>query len=172
MCRPRCALEISDSSQNRLGKIEDIIRQSKYGIHDISFMEIDPKTKLARLNMSFELGLFLASKSFGSGLQKRKVALIFDRGGYRYRKALSDISGQDISHHGGQPRKAIREIRDWLDTCQGGAYSLPGGEYISAQYKQYIKQLPSASARIHLNANQLTYSDICRSIESWLKDNA
>ena len=172
MYRPRCALEISDSSQNRLGKIEDIIRQSKYGIHDISFMALDPKTKLARLNMSFELGLFLASKSFGSGQQRRKVALIFDRGGYRYRKALSDISGQDISHHEGRPKKAIREVRNWLDTCQGRAYSLPGGEHIGAQYEKYSKQLPAASARIHLNANQLTYSDICRSIESWLKDSA
>jgi hypothetical protein len=98
-------------------------------------MALDPKTKLARLNMSFELGLFLASKSFGSGQQKRKVALIFDRGGYRYRKALSDISGQDISHHEGRPKKAIREVRNWLDTCQGGAYSLPGGEYIVRSMK-------------------------------------
>ena len=63
--RPRCAREISDSSQNRLAKIEGIIRQSQFGIHDISFMSIDPTTKLPRLNMSFELGLFLAAKSFG-----------------------------------------------------------------------------------------------------------
>lgn len=170
--RPRCALEINNSSQNRLAKIEDIIRQSKFGIHDISFMEINSKTKLPRLNMSFELGLFLASKSFGTGRQKHKVALILDRSGYRYRQALSDISGQDISFHKGDPSKAICEVRDWLDTCQGGSYSLPGGRHIAGQYKKFYEQLPSASAAINLNADQLTYSDICRSIQSWLKDNA
>jgi hypothetical protein len=77
--RPRCAREVSDSSQNRLAKIQKIIGESKFGIHDISIMELDPKTKLPRFNMPFELGLFLAAKNFGSKQQKSKVALIFDR---------------------------------------------------------------------------------------------
>jgi hypothetical protein len=170
--RPRCALEISDSSENRLSKIEGIIRQSKFGIHDISFMSIDPITKLPRFNMSLELGLFLAAKTFGTGRQKQKIALILDHSGFRYRAALSDISGQDISFHEGDPRKAIREVRDWLDTCQGGAYSLPGGEHIGDQYQRFCEQLPTASMDIRLNADQLTYADVCRAIEAWLKDNA
>jgi len=65
--RPRCALEISDSGQNRLEKIKNIIGQCKYGIHDISFMTLDKATGLPRFNMSFELGLFLAAKTFGTG---------------------------------------------------------------------------------------------------------
>jgi len=52
--RPRCALEISDSSENRLSKIESIIADSQLGIHDISFTNIDQKTKLPRFNMPFE----------------------------------------------------------------------------------------------------------------------
>jgi hypothetical protein len=170
--RPRCAREVSDSSQNRLAKIEGIIRQSQFGIHDISFMSIDPTTKLPRLNMSFELGLFLAAKSFGRDRQKHKVALILDNSGYRYRDALSDISGQDIAFHDGDPKKAIREVRDWLDTCQGGAHSLPGGEYLGDQYKKFCNQLPAALEKFSLNADQLTYADICRSIAVWLRDNA
>jgi hypothetical protein len=170
--RPRCAFEINDSTQNRLAKIEGIIRVCMFGIHDISFMSIDPTTKLPRLNMSFELGLFVAAKSFGTGRQKRKIALILDRTGYRYRDALSDISGQDISYHDGDPQKAIREVRDWLDACQSSAYSLPGGAYIADQYQRFCEHLPKASADIKLNPDQLTYADICRSIEAWLKDNA
>jgi hypothetical protein len=85
--------------------------------------------------MSFELGLFLASKSFGSGKQKRKNALILDRSGHRYQRALSDISGQDIALHNGSSKKAICEVRDWLDNCQARAYSLPGGEHINALFK-------------------------------------
>jgi hypothetical protein len=167
---PRCAL--SDSSENRLAKIEGIIRQCKLGIHDISFMSLDETTKLPRLNMSFELGMFLAAKSFGSGRQKRKIALILDGSGYRYRAALSDISGQDIAFHEGDAKRAIREVRDWLNTCHGGAHSLPGGEYISGQYDKFSRQLPAASDKIRLNAEQLTYADICRAIEAWLRDNA
>jgi hypothetical protein len=170
--RPRCAREISDSSQNRLAKIEAIIRQSQFGIHDISFMSIDPITKLPRLNMSFELGLFLAAKSFGRDRQKRKVALILDDSGYRYRDALSDISGQDIAFHDGDPKKAIREVRDWLDTCQGGEYSLPGGKHLGDQYEKFCDQLPAALEKISLNVDDLTYADTCRSIAVWLRDNA
>jgi hypothetical protein len=135
-------------------------------------MQLDPRTKLPRFNMSFELGLFLAAKSFGAGRQKRKVALIFDSSGYRYRDALSDISGQDIASHQGAPEKAIREVRDWLDACRGGAVSLPGGGHIKSQYDKFCRELPTASRKLNLNSADLTYADLCRSIESWFKNNA
>jgi hypothetical protein len=170
--RPRSAWEISDSSQNRLAKIVAIIRESKFGVHDISMMEIDSRTRLPRFNMPFELGLFLAAKSFGAGQQARKVALILDKDGYRYRDALSDISGHDIAAHGGDAEKAIREVRNWLDTGRDHARSLPGGAYITSQYQKFAGDLPSASARQKLDAASLTYADLCRAMESWLKDNA
>jgi len=122
-----------------------MIRESRFGIHDISFMELDPTTKLPRFNMPFELGLFLAAKSFGTAQQRRKVALILDSGDFRYRQALSDISGQDIATHSGSAEKAIHEVR--------------------------TRQLPSASKKYKLDADKLTYADLCRAMESWLKDN-
>jgi len=36
---PRCSLELSDATQNRLVKIEGIITECRYGIHDISRTE-------------------------------------------------------------------------------------------------------------------------------------
>jgi len=48
------------------------------------------------MNMPFELGLFLGAKRFGAGLQGKKAAIVLDRAPFRYRAALSDISGQDI----------------------------------------------------------------------------
>ena len=170
--RPRCALEVSDSSENRLSKIEAIIRRSRFGVHDISFMSLDRRTRLPRFNMPFELGLFFAAKSFGSGRQRRKVALILERSGYRYRAALSDISGQDIVLHRRIAKRAIRAIRDWLNSCDRRPESLPGGDYINSRYYKFCRQLPAASKRLKLNAEQLTYADICRAIEAWLKDNA
>jgi hypothetical protein len=168
--RPRCALEISDSTENRLSKIEGIIGDSKFGIHDISFVDLDPKTKLPRFNMPFELGMFFAAKHFGSGWQKQKIALVLDKSGYRYRASLSDISGQDISVHKGIAKTAIHQIRDWLNTGPHAGNSLPGGDHISEQYKKFSRQLPAASKKLKLNARDLTYSDICRAIEAWLKD--
>jgi hypothetical protein len=165
-------LEISDSSENRLAKIVGIIRASKFGIHDISMMEIDAKTKLPRFNMPFELGLFLAAKSFGAGQQSRKVALILDKDGYRYRDALSDISGQDIATHDGDAEKAIHEVRNWLDSSHTQTNSLPGGGHIATRYRMFDRDLPSASARQKLDPNTLTYADLCRAMESWLKENA
>lgn len=123
--RPRCALEISDSSQNRLAKIETIIQESKFGIHDISFVEIDLGTRLPRFNMPFELGMFFAAKRFGSAQQKKKIALVLDTRAFRYRASLSDISGQDIEVHGGIQRTAIRKVRDWLSTCYRGSTPRP-----------------------------------------------
>jgi hypothetical protein len=170
--RPRSAWEISDSSQNRLAKIVAIIRESKFGIHDISMMEIDPRTKLPRFNMPFELGLFLAAKSFGARQQARKVALILDNDGYRYRDALSDVSGQDIAAHGGDAEKAIHEVRNWLDSSRTHTKSLPGGAYLTAKYRAFHRNLPAASESQKLNASKLTYADLCRAMESWLRDNA
>ncbi len=170
--RPRCALEISDSSENRLAKIANIVEQSQFGIHDISYMKLDPNTKLARFNMPFELGLFFGAKRFGSRLQKQKIALVLDHGGYRYRAALSDISGQDIAVHKGNATIAIRQVRDWLDTCRQSRNSLPGGDHIAKQYTIFSRQLPVRSNGLKLNVSELTYADICRAIEAWLKDNA
>ena len=89
--RPRCALEISDLSQNRLSKIEETIAQSQFGIHDISFTKIDKKTKLPRFNMPFEAGVFFAAKRFGAGKQKLKIALILDKKAYRYRESYGNF---------------------------------------------------------------------------------
>jgi hypothetical protein len=170
--RPRCALELSDSSENRLSKIEAIIRQCKFGIHDISVMGIDPQTRLARLNMAFELGMFLGAKRFGAGRQKQKIALVLDKHRYRYRAALSDISGQDIASHRGVARNAIREVRDWLNASGQTGSSLPGGAYICESFHRFSRQLPAGSRSQKLHVRELTYADLCRAIEAWLEKNA
>jgi len=75
----RCALEISDATQNRFEKIVKIISESKYGIHDISRTELDPLNSLPRFNMPLELGLFLGCRKFGSRKHSTKVCVILDK---------------------------------------------------------------------------------------------
>src|SRR3989442_598150 len=75
---PRCALEVDNSGEVRIDTILRLIRESKYGIHDISRIEIDRINGLPRFNMPFELGLFLGARKFGVREQKSKSALILD----------------------------------------------------------------------------------------------
>jgi hypothetical protein len=121
--------------------------------------------------MPFELGLFLAAKEFGSNEQKDKIALIFDSTSYRYRQSLSDISGLDIGTHDGTPEGAIEGVRNWLDSSRGGRISLPGAAYLIDKYNNFSNGLPAASEELNLDANKLTFGDMCRAMELWVKVN-
>ena len=125
----RSALEISDASQVRLEKILNIINSSKFGIHDISRTEVEPKTKYPRFNMALELGLFLAAKRFGVNRQKQKVVIILDKEKFRYQKFISDIAGQDISAHQNKPKNVVTIVRNWLRSSSNRK-SIPGGSAI------------------------------------------
>ena len=92
----RSALEAEDSAEVRMDKIAKIIKDCRYGIHDISRTEVGADTGLPRFNMPLELGLFLGAKRFGSRTDKPKACLILDRARYRYQQFCSDIAGQDI----------------------------------------------------------------------------
>jgi hypothetical protein len=120
----RCALEVDDSGEVRIAKINRIIRECRHGIHDISRTELDRVENLPRFNMPLELGLFLGAREFGTGKQKQKRALILDVESYRFQKFCSDISGQDIKAHEGSADKAIRAIRNWLATTLDGSITL------------------------------------------------
>jgi len=50
--KPRCALERDSGTKERLKKILEIIHSCQFGIHDLSFMRVDPGTKLPRYNMA------------------------------------------------------------------------------------------------------------------------
>lgn len=48
-----------DSAGTRIGKIETLIEECPFGIHDISRPEFDAVNSLPRFNMLLEVGLFL-----------------------------------------------------------------------------------------------------------------
>lgn len=73
---PRCALEYADSGAIRFNKICNLIKECHYGIHDISRVQLDAKTRLPRFNMPFELGLYIGAKIFGNGQGREKVCLV------------------------------------------------------------------------------------------------
>jgi hypothetical protein len=168
--RPRCALEIQDSSQVRIDKIFSIIAESQFGIHDISRTDLDSASRLPRFNMPLELGLFLGAKRFGLREQRHKVGLILDREPYRYQAFISDIGGQDIRAHGDDAKAVIAIVRDWLRSASRRS-DIPGGRVISTRYERFIAQRPALCHELRISEDELTFNDLTWLISEWLRVN-
>lgn len=166
----RSAREEDDGGEFRLAKIERIIEECRYSVHDISAVTLDRKNKLPRFNMPLELGLFLGCKRYGGKTQHNKVALILDSDPYRYQIFISDIAGQDIHAHGGDVKTVIREIRTWLATVSKRK-QLPGGKDIFDRYERFQADLPALSAALKLQMSEITFKDLRQMIVDWLRQN-
>jgi hypothetical protein len=164
----RCALEEDDAAEFRLSKIERIVEECRFGIHDLSAVALDTATNLPRFNMPFELGLFLGCKRFGSEAQNKKKCLVLDRDPYRYRAFISDISGQDIRSHNGESERAIREVRDWLRAASRRR-TLPGGGEILEHYRRFQNDLPRICTELSLEPDRLTFLDFSEATVQWLR---
>ena len=111
---PKIASESSDSGELRVDKICQLIKASKYSIHDLSRLKSQEADEFYRLNMPFELGIDYGCRRFGTGRLKEKRFLILEKEAYDYRKALSDLAGVDIKSHGDEPVKIVQAIRHWF----------------------------------------------------------
>jgi len=168
---PRSALEKSDSGQSRIDKIYDLVATSKLGLHDISRTELDQESQLPRFNMPLELGIFLGAKRFGGSNHAEKMCLILDRDRYRFQRFLSDIAGQDIKSHDNIPERVIHGIRDWLNTVHMHG-NLPGSGMITRRYQKFREEIPRICAAMNLEEDELTYTDYCAVVSSWLSENS
>lgn len=166
----RCALEEEDTSQVRIDKIYSIIADCRYGIHDISRIELDDDSGFPRFNMPLELGIFLGAKKFGIEEQKRKKCLVLDKEPYRYQQFISDIAGQDISTHNNTSEGIIKCVRDWLRTASGRR-TIPSGSIISERYQNFVEDLPETARECRLTVGDLIFNDYTLVIEEWLKAN-
>ena len=103
--------ETESSGHIRVQQIMELIRISKYSIHDIS--RSNPN-EAPRFNMPYELGLDIGCQNFGNKLLRTKRCLIVDSQRFRYREVFSDISGQDIKDHNNDPQQLIGKVREWF----------------------------------------------------------
>lgn len=166
----RSALERDDGSEVRIDKIRRIIGESSFGVHDISRTEADSLTALPRFNMPLELGIFLGAKYFGAANHARKSCVILDRDRYRYQAFCSDLAGHDIHAHGDSERELVRAVRDaartWIPERR-----LPGARAMFERYTRFVDALPRLAARIDLDADELTFSDLAFLVTRWLRKN-
>ena len=165
----RCARERDDSGETRISKIVEIIRESSLGIHDISRVELDETNGLPRFNMPLELGLFIGANSFSDHTKQRKTrCLILDRDPYRYQKFISDIAGQDIRHHGGDARKALKITRDWL--ASASTRTLPGPLETERLYDDFRRELPAILDKLSLRPDEVQFVEYVKIAMEWLAD--
>jgi ribosomal protein S16 len=169
----RCGLEVIDSGPTRLATIISIISECTYGIHDISRTETGGKSKLPRFNMPFECGLFWGCLSYGEKRHTKKRILVLDSEEYRYRKSISDISGQDIKAHNNDPRIAMDKVRSWLNAGSKRT-TIPGGKAIWDHYVLFQKELTPILKRAGITRSELNtpeyYPDYCNFIVNWLRE--
>lgn len=111
---PRLSLEVSDSGQNRLEKITQIIKGCKYSIHDLSLVRASVAGEYSRMNMPFELGIDYGLRNSGVGNLHTKQFLILEATKYDYQKALSDINGFDIKVHGNDTERIFLCLYTWF----------------------------------------------------------
>lgn len=159
--RARCALETDNAADNRLAKICDIIRECRYGIHDISRTESDGVPPLPRSNMPLELGLFLGAQRFGGRHHTQKCCIVLDGERYRFQRFISDIVGQDIHSHDGDLPTLILKVATWLRT-QSDDPRVPGGRAIATEYTTFGERLPAICAARKLGLDELTFGDFTR----------
>ncbi len=153
----RSALEITDSSEVRIDKICRIISNSKLAVHDLCRTELDADSNLPRFNMPLELGIFLGAKKLGTKIQREKSCLMLDREAFRYQKFISDIAGQDIRAHSGQPEQAVTQIGDWLASTTGRK-TIPGGAATWQRYQRFQAQLPAICENAELLPIEMTFN--------------
>tara|TARA_R110002073_G_scaffold2129_24_gene14842 strand:- start:2137 stop:2754 length:618 start_codon:yes stop_codon:yes gene_type:complete len=118
--KPRLSLERADSAENRIDKITGLIKESKFGIHDLSRLVSTDKGEVYRMNMPFELGIDYGCKKFKGGKWKSKKILILEKERYRFQQAISDLSGCDIKRHNNEVYMVICSVRDWFITEELG----------------------------------------------------
>lgn len=132
---PRIALESLDCGKTRIEKIIALIQETRFAIHDLSRIKSTKSDEYFRMNMPFELGLDTGCRLFKGERWQRKKCLILEADHYRYRAALSDISGSDIAVHNDQPEEVVCVVRNWL-TAEAGI-TLPGPSKIWGAFMEF-----------------------------------
>jgi hypothetical protein len=112
--RPRISLESLDSGLSRVDHIIQLIRESQYATHDLSRIQTTHEGEFFHLTMPFEPGIDLGARLFGNTKLEQKKFLILESDPFRYKAAISDLSGSDIAHHKNDPAKVVVVVRNWL----------------------------------------------------------
>lgn len=165
--KPRLSLERADSAETRVDKILELIRDSKFGIHDLSRMVSSDKDEHFRMNMPFELGIDYGCLKLKGGKWSKKKILILEKERYRFQKAISDLSGSDIKSHDDEVHEAISSVRDWLVTeemkrgASGGKVWDSFNDFQAYLYDEVVENDG------HPSVDEVQLSEVIHHMENW-----
>lgn len=164
----RCAKEFEDSSSIRIRNIVQLIRESKYSIHDLSRVSLDATEELPRFNMPLELGICYGAINFGNKKQKDNKFLIIESQRFRYQKFISDLAGQDIRAHNDNIFEAISIVRNFLSNTK---MINPSPSIINEDYEKFVNDLPMLCKETNWIVNELTFAEFSFLVTTWLSLN-
>lgn len=160
---PVTALDEDDGTDYRLEKIIRKIKGCRYGIHDLSRIEVNVNG-YPRFNMPFELGIFFGAKHLGGGEHRTKNALVLENIKYSAQQMISDLNGIDPRAHENNPAIAMQKIRDWLRTASKRR-TIPVYQTLRQQYHEFQQSLPAVAGQPASDPNDLHYTDLVNIIE-------
>jgi hypothetical protein len=157
--------ENPNNGQTRLQHITDLMRDSKYGIHDICRMGLS-SAGYPRFNMPFELGLDMGMRSSGVALYGQKVIFILDAKAHRHTAALSDLAGFDPVIHKENPERIIRGLRDaFYRTLLNPA--IPPGTTIWLNYQRSMSDILLHRGITEIEFKTMLISEYIHWINEW-----
>ena len=162
----RCSKEYEDSSSIRIHNIVQLIRESKYSIHDLSRVALDATSQLPRFNMPLELGICIGALESGTKKQKENKYLIIESDKFRFKQFISDLSGQDIRDHKDSIDGAIKIIRNWL--ASKTPETVPSASFISVEYQKFLEDLPFLCEENNWSPKELTFDEYSTLVTNWL----
>lgn len=170
--RPKSAKDESNAGNTRFNKIQGLIEECRYSIHDISRTDMEIATGLPRFNMPLELGLDLGCKRYGKPYHQEKVLLVLDVERFRYRDFISDIAGQDVEAHRADEGEVIKAVRNWLRLeVDPKLVITPSGKVIRERYIRFQATLPSICHKLAWDIDDLPFSDFSWAVADWIIKN-
>ncbi len=163
----RCALETGNGDGVRIDKIVKIIEHCRYGIHDLSCIEITADSPLPRYNMPYELGVFMGCKYYGESYQKKKDFLVLDSEPHRYKRMISDLAGYDFPAHKNDVLTVVTIVRNWLS--EATSKKLPGAIYYKERYQRFMGVLPELCHSMKADLDTLSFRDYYALVSVWIQ---
>ncbi|HMS68897.1 MAG TPA: hypothetical protein PKD18_12190 [Saprospiraceae bacterium] len=167
---PKLSQTLSSSSI-RVNQIKDLIRNCKFGIHDLSRSKAMTNDELPRFNMPYELGLDIGALEYGGRKLKNKRILILETEKYHYQKVISDIAGQDIENHNDDPRTLITKVRNWFSLNYPNE-RIVGQSVIWLAYNQFIDDLNTSLMHTYTNdeIDDMPIGDFIKFCNDWITE--
>ena len=166
--KPRLSLERADSGETRIDKILSLIKESKFGIHDLSRIVSSDIDEHYRMNMPFELGIDYGCQKLKGGEWSRKRILVLEKERYRFQRAISDLSGSDIKNHDDDVTKVICAVRNWFVTEElrrGDSGSKVWDKFNEFQAYLYDEVVENDG---HKSIDDVEIPEIIHHMENWL----